>query len=105
MIFNPNGHLLDKKTFHFNTSTLEIVQNYTYLGINIPCSGNFEHSMKQLLLKGNNFSTTEAKDITKIFGLFNFAYYFILLRNMGSIHLKRNEEKPIRNLPHYANKY
>jgi hypothetical protein len=28
MIFNPNGHLLDKKTFQFNTGTLEIVQNY-----------------------------------------------------------------------------
>ena len=47
MIFNKSGKLL-KDTFSIYGQKLDIVQKYTYLGVDIPASGTFSTSIKEL---------------------------------------------------------
>jgi hypothetical protein len=45
IIFNKGGHKITKYTFLYNGMPLEVVQNYTYLGINFNASGTFKQAL------------------------------------------------------------
>ena len=51
MIFNKAGKLLDKDIFTIKGQKLDIVQKYTYLGVDIPSSGTFGISTAELTSK------------------------------------------------------
>jgi hypothetical protein len=51
MIFNKAGRLLDKDIFTIKGQKLDIVQTYTYLGVDIPSSGTFGLSTAALTSK------------------------------------------------------
>ena len=47
MIFEKRPSL-NKYTFHLDTVTVEQTKNYTYLGINMNATGNFNKAVKDL---------------------------------------------------------
>lgn len=51
MIFNKTGKLINKDTFTIKGQKLDIVQKYTYLGVDIPASGSFSTSIAELTSK------------------------------------------------------
>ena len=51
VIFNPSGRLLCGPKFIFQGKSLELVQSYCYLGIDLSCSGSFRTAQNNLLEK------------------------------------------------------
>ena len=52
MVFNQAGRVI-KNPFNLNNETLEQVQSFCYLGIDIKCSGTVKHPMNILCDKAN----------------------------------------------------
>ncbi len=48
MVFNESGKTLRKEFCYIKDEKLEVVSKYTYLGVDIPSSGSFCHSIKEL---------------------------------------------------------
>ena len=48
VIFNKGGHRISRYTFRLNDSTIEIVQQYCYLGIIFSATGNFNNACNAL---------------------------------------------------------
>ncbi len=52
MVFNSNGRIIRDVTFSYNANNLELVQSFTYLGIDITDRGTFTKAISSLTDKG-----------------------------------------------------